>query len=216
MVIPREVKKVVTHSRELRKLRESVALTAAQRETVIGTMLGDGSLIPNSWGKSFRLHIEHGLQQKEYVFRKYRELKSFVLSRPTYFKRNHSWKFRTISHWDFTNLEHQFYGASRRKMVSKEIVEALKSPKVIAIWYMDDGGIGKRQGKTYCAYFNSQSFSWAENEMLGKALLELHGIETLILRNHDLPRIYIPHLALTKLSDLVRPYIIPCMRYKIL
>ncbi len=63
--IPREVGKSITHSRELRELRVRLALTEYQKQIVTGSLLGDGSLIPNAWGKGYRLQIEQGERQKD-------------------------------------------------------------------------------------------------------------------------------------------------------
>ena len=83
-------------------MRKSVHLTDYQRAILVGTLLGDGSLIETSSKNNLRLQITHCDAQKAFVFWKYEAFKSLVLTPPTYQKQNDAWRFRTISHPELT------------------------------------------------------------------------------------------------------------------
>jgi hypothetical protein len=66
-VTPREVKgmKPITWSKEIRELHKKLRMNSFQEAVLIGTLLGDGSLVVNAYGKNYRLRIEHQKAQKE-------------------------------------------------------------------------------------------------------------------------------------------------------
>jgi hypothetical protein len=196
-------------------LRESLELSFIQRQVVIGTVLGDGCLTPNVWGKHYRLQIEHGAEQKRYCFWKYEVLKNFVLTPPRIQQKRNSWRFRTVTHPEFTVLAKQWYGKDGRKHLPQGIIPYIGMPIVLAVWYMDDGGLRVERGKIYGAFLNTQSFSWDENVVLRKSLRDSYEIETLLLLNHGKPRMYIPRRSLSILRNVIEPYIQESMRYKL-
>jgi len=100
---------MITNSTPIRNLRKSLRLSQKQEFILIGTLLGDGSLLPNSWGKNYRLSVRQGALQKEYLFWKYNIFKNWTLSPPKYYAKTNSWNFRTISHSAFTDFAHKFY-----------------------------------------------------------------------------------------------------------
>ena len=115
-------------------MRQSVHLTDLQRAVIIGTLLGDGSLVETVSKNNLRLQIDHCAAQKEYVFWKYEVLKPLVLSSPAYKSINKSWRFRTISHPELTEIGKIFY-RHRQKIVPKEITSLLR-PIGLAVWFM--------------------------------------------------------------------------------
>jgi hypothetical protein len=138
MVTPREARRI-TNSNELRILRKSLALNQAQKDLLIGTLLGDGNL--NTGYKNFRLVIRHSLRQKNYVWRKYKLLKNWILQKPKLSLQTNSIGFRTISHPQLTEY-HQLFYQNRRKIIPK-FIGSLLNPFILAVWYMDDGNIRK-------------------------------------------------------------------------
>ena len=165
-VIPREAQGVVTNSLAIRQLRSILALSGYQREVLVGTLLGDGSLVANSWKRNYRLQAEQSDSQKEYLFWKYQVFQEFTLTPPKFQERTSAWRFRTISHPEFTEYAQLFY-ITGRKVVPLVISRLLKSPVSLAIWYLDDGALSSRKD-TFI--LNSQSFSRAENLLLQRCL----------------------------------------------
>lgn len=212
-VIPREVKKtkVITNSSDIRKLRDNITLSKYQKEILVGTLLGDSCLIPNIWGKNYRLQVSHSRTQKELVDWKYKIFKNFTLSSPKYDKIINAWKFRTISHPEFTDLYKGFY-RNKKKIVPKDIVKVI-TPVGLAVWFMDDGSIGPRK-QGYI--LNSQCFSLEENLKLKYCLEKKFGItEVSIHKDKKFHRLYIKLSSMKKFFVTVSPHIIPSMKYKL-
>jgi len=143
--IPREARRV-TYSTEIRSLKQRLNLIGQQRAVVLGSVLGDGSLIPNWSRTNYRLRIRHSIKQQEYLLWKYRILKDWVLSVPKLYAKTKSLSFTTISHPELTAIAKIFY-RKNRKVVPKEIASFLQDPLALAIWFMDDGNAIKRNGK---------------------------------------------------------------------
>ena len=205
---------MITNSRDIRNLRKSLKLSKKQELFLVGTLLGDGALLPNAWGKNYRLSIQHGVNQKEYLFWKYKIFQKWTLSCPKYYAKNNSWHFRTISHPDFTNLAYKFY-VKGKKILPKNIEKYLKNPFVVAIWYMDDGNIRKTKNKIYGAMLNTQNFSWKENMRLKNLLEKIYRIKILVLKDHKKPRLYISGYKDTKrFLSVIKPYCLSYFDYK--
>ena len=105
--IPREVvvkNRKITNSREIRLLRKDFSLNNYQQSILIGSLLGDGGLYSDGWNKNYRLVIDRGEKQKDYLFWKFEVFSNCCFSKPSYQKHTHSWRMRTISHKDIKNL----------------------------------------------------------------------------------------------------------------
>lgn len=202
----------ITNSKEIRHLRNSIKLSERQRKILIGSLLGDGCLIPNSWGKHYRFQIEQNEAHEKYVYWFYEEFRDFILSKPTYHPIVRSWKFRTISHPDFTEMASCFY-ENGVKIIPKNIEEILSDPFVLAIWAMDDGCLmTKGDGFT----FNTQSFTREENEVLRKCLANRFGLYfTSLHKDKRKTRLYIRKKSLPRLHELLKEFILPEFIYKL-
>ncbi len=80
----------------------------------------------------------------------------------------------------------------------------------LAVWLMDDGAVDRKQVR-----LNTQSFSLAENETLSSFLRAKFGIETRLNRDKDRCRLRVVDASIKRLRDLVGPYLIPSMLYKL-
>lgn len=205
---------MITNSRGIRNLRKSLRLDKKQKFLLVGTLLGDSALFPNAWGKNYRLSVQHGVSQKEYLFWKYRIFKEWILSYPKYYAKTNSWYFRTISHPEFTNFAYEFYRRGK-KILPKNIEKYLREPFVIAVWYMDDGNIRKTNSKVYGVMLNTQSFSWEENARLKDILEKIYRVKILVLKDHKKPRLYISgHENARKFLSVIKPYCLSYFDYK--
>lgn len=201
--------KVVTWSKEIRELQESLTLSEIQTNVLIGTLLGDGCLIPNASGKNYRLAIRQCDKQKFYVEWKHSIFESFVLSPPRYDKYNNSWTFRTVSHPEFTAYYKLFY-PDGKKQITKKIREFLSNPLVVAVWYMDDGSCDSNG-----YILNTQSFTREENELLQFLLQDIHGLHVRLHRDKDYWRLYLSGKDMQKFREIVEPYILSSFDYKL-
>lgn len=192
-------------------------LTKRCEDVVIGTILGDGCLERN-W-KNVRLRIDHSETQQSLVRWKYIELKELSPSNPkrveVFDKRTEkvyvSYRFLTQTTEKLNNYFSLFYG--ERKQIPKEISKLLTSPLSLAVWYMDDGG---RRNDCRSGYLNTQSFAIDEVNLLRECLESNFDIQTKIHFAAQRPRIYISQNQFEKFCDLIRPFIIPDLQYKLL
>ncbi|MEK7121938.1 MAG: hypothetical protein AAB857_04510 [Patescibacteria group bacterium] len=214
MVIPREARRI-TYSTEIRNLKKSLSLSDYQKSVVIGTLLGDGSLAAN-WSKTnFSLQVAHSVKQKTYILWKYGILKDWILSKPRYYSRNNSITIKTISHPEISQLAMLFYPHGR-KVMPDNIKELIHDPIILAVWYMDDGNIIKRNGTVYGYHLNTQSFGKRENIILSQALNDVYGIESMLELNHGRYRLRImKKKSRNKFQGIIRKYILPEMEYKL-
>jgi len=98
----------------------------------------------------------------------------------------------------------------------ENVAEIIRDPITLSTWFMDDGNIIKRNGKTYGYYLNTQSFSKEENNSISQALNKVHGIENLLEKNHGRYRIRIMKKeSRSKFQDIIGKYMLPAMRYKL-
>lgn len=191
-------------------LRRTVHLNKEMYPIVIGTLLGDGSLVETFSKNNLRLQIEHCNAQKSYVFWKYEALKPLVLTPPQYTLRTQSWRFRTISHPEFTAIGRLFY-RGRTKIVPKEITSLL-TPITLAVWFMDDGA----RYANGAPFLNTQCFERSEVTHLQRSLAERFSIhDTSLHRDKNGWRLYIKTASADRFRSIVRPFMLPALKYKI-
>lgn len=180
-------------------------LNKKQLDLVVGSLLGDGYLAKTTRGFAFR--VNHGLNQISYVNWKYEILAPFVQTKPKAHKS--CYYFRTISHQIFADLHKKFYKGGK-KIIPFSLLKANLNPFILSIWIMDDGSKDGRQLR-----INSQSFSEGENKSLKELLWAKLGINVNLNRDKDRFRLRVQSSSMEKLIDMVSPYIIPSMLYKL-
>lgn len=209
---------MATNTSYVRQLRNRLSLTSTQRAVLMGSLLGDGSLVGNmgtdvdTWNTNYRFQVVHSTEKEEYVLWKYRIFREWVLSPPRYQSVNNSLRFRTISHPEFTELRSMFYDSRGKKIIAPRIAQLISDPLSLAVWFMDDGAKLKRHGYT----LNSQSFSLRDNLRLKRLLEEVFGLVVSLHRDKKYHRLYIRRISLQRFNELVIKFILPCMRYKLL
>ena len=203
-------------------LKKSLVLTPTQRSLVVGSLLGDGTMRQGEGARNANYKVEQGLVQKSYVFWKYEILKTFVKTGPALSYRYDpvkgkypkSWWFRTLRHPLLTEIYHLFYVGNGyrtgRKIVPKTIADEL-TPLALAIWIMDDGSYSRG-----AIDISTYSFTVAEIELLCGAIRERYGVETRYHRDRDKGyRMYCSQSQTRLLIEVIAPYVIPSMTYKI-
>ncbi len=117
--------------------------------------------------------------------------------------------FSTLSHVEFQVIREAFYAAGK-----KRVPAALDlSPFALAVWFMDDGS--KKSKRCRGVYFNTQSFDSESIEILRNKLSDRFEVDSTIRMQKDGMQIYIPSRSIRRLVDLLEPFVIPCMRYKL-
>jgi len=209
-------------NKKMLSLKKGMQLTSKQRSFIIGSMLGDATMRIGIKAKNANLKIDHCLEQKEYVFWKYEILKNFVTTPPKLSYRKikegirykKSWWFRTLRHPVLTEIYNQFYTKDSyrcgKKIVPGLLVDEM-NPFIMAVWVMDDGSYN--QGKIDISTY---SFTLKEVEKLLSIVKKKFNITMLYHKDRDKGyRIYCNQKETQKLIDLICPYIIKTMRYKI-
>lgn len=213
MVIPREAGRI-TYSSNIRAMKR-IKLDEYQKAVIVGSILGDAYLEAN-WSKTnYRMGIRHSVDQKEYVQWLYEILRPLVLTPPQYYERTRSTWFRTISHSELSEWQKIFYREGK-KVIPETIAQYLSNPVTVAVWFMDDGNIARNSGdKTWGYHLNTQSFTIAENELLQHTLRNAWDIQCTLQKNNGYTRLYILKRCAEKFRNIVKPYIIPELAYKL-
>jgi len=183
------------------------------KETLIGTVLGDGYLEPH--GRGVRLQVNHSERYKAYVEWKHRELVDLKPS-PLHMNDNGGypfWRFITRSHPYLLELRGLFY-VGKTKVVPETIGSLLTHPKSLAVWFMDDGTCDRRQGSVL---FETQRFGPHDLELLKVVLSDNFGIRSTVHRSGvgRGSRLYVSVAETQRLTEIIEPYILPVLRYKL-
>jgi hypothetical protein len=185
-------------------------LSFEQEEVLIGTILGDGYLELN--GNNYRLQVQHSYKQKEYVDWKWSIFAGFVRSQPRYIGKG-DYRFRTINSPVLTAYHSIFYLNGRIKIVPRLIEHLLVHPLALAAFYMDDG---KRRPDCRGFFFDTLAFGEEGQIRLMRVIENNFRLKDLRLHwNGDGYHIYVPARNADRFIDLIEPYIIPSMRYKL-
>ncbi len=181
------------------------AFSDRQMQLVVGSLLGDGTLLATTAGYCFRAH--HGLAQRSLVDWKFAQLRCFVRTAPRI--SGGGYYFRTISHPWLAELAARFYSDSR-KIVPLALLTSYLTPFALAVWIMDDGAVDGRQLR-----INTQSFTWRECQSLVDLLHAKFALRFTLNADKKRPRLRCASESMGRLRDLVLPFVLPEMRYKL-
>jgi hypothetical protein len=192
-----------------------------QIDLMIGSLLGDARLECRSIGARYpvsaRLRIHQSDKQKEYVFWKYSILQEFVLKEPRRVKTWHdpkrnkdhySWYFHTRTIEALGELYHYFY-KNGVKVLPQDIFGFIV-PFVLSVWFMDDGS-NTRESFT----ISTHCFAIEDQLRIVKFLKATYNVGATVVKDRDRFKIHIGHQEYRKFTDIVKPFIIPSMEYKI-
>jgi hypothetical protein len=185
---------------------------------IIGTLLGDGCLECN--GKSVRLRLEHGVSQEQYLLWKYNEFKKVATpSSPMKvhaYHKVHQKFYDSLRMYTFSNESFKLYWdvfyQNGRKIVPKNILKLLTEPISLAVWFMDDG---YKRNDCNAFRLNTDSFLKQEQLQLIEVLKKNFNIESTLHKKGKHWNIYIPQRSSKRFVEIVKPYIIPSLEYKI-
>lgn len=202
-----------TNSTWLRNFKTTFVLSDIQKDVLIGTLLGDGYLRLSVSGKSARLQVYHSIHAKEYVLWKRNIFKNMILADPFYQSVNRAIRFTTVSHSSLLEFQQVFY-KERTKTIPINIEKYLISPLSLTVWFMDDGnGYMKNDACRLSTY----AFGLKGNILLQSCLKLNFDLDVHLVRDSKGYQIYIPtkNRSASKFRNLVFPYIIPTMKYKL-
>jgi hypothetical protein len=190
-------------------------------------MLGDGCL-SLSGGKNAFIRIQHSEKQKEYLeskanlLRELTDVNVYEIKPSGKKNPNTNYACKTRRHPLYTRTREIVY-KEKRKTVTSTWLNWLDE-RGLAIWFMDDGSLTKsyrtnKSGNRVIyrreCLFATCSFTLSENQLLVDYLLERFGLQSRILMKGKYPHIKIMTESANLMFDLIRPYIVPCMDYKL-
>jgi hypothetical protein len=181
------------------------SLSEVQREIIVGSLLGDGSMRCKT---NALLEINHSSHQRSYVDWKYRHLAELVRTPPKARRGNGSriaYRFVTRSLPELTPYFRLFYGSGRKRIPELEL-----TPRTLAVWFMDDGCRSRN-----AVYLNTQQFGEPSQRALLRFLHEQWGIEGSLNRDKSYYRIRVSVEGTKRLRRLIEPYLLPELRYKL-
>jgi len=204
-------------------VKNRLELNKKQKDIIVGSLLGDGTMRIGENARNANFKVEQGLEQKDYVFWKYFKLEPWVFTPPkvsfryqqvTKKKYPKSWWFRTIRHPLLTEIYYDFYVGSNyrtgKKVIPKWIKDSL-TPLVLAVWIMDDGSFNRN-----IIDISTYAFSLQDVKGIQRIFEERYQVKTSCYRDRNLGhRLYFPCNETKKIIQIIRPYIIPTMIYKI-
>lgn len=206
-----------------RKKKEK-SLTDRQKRLIYGSLMGDAGRMTNASVK-----MKQSVEQEDYLRWKFKELKEHVTERGIKIDSSYqkemkkvysAYTFYTHANSDIEAIISQFYNP--HKIVSQEVLDNLDEFSV-AVWFMDDGTTdwGRRHlwKANPATSFCTDSFSKAECELICEWFKERWGICPHI-RARDKSqnphhRVIFSTIETPKLFDLIRPFVIDSMLYKI-
>ena len=206
-------------SNAIENYKKTLKLSTLQKEVLVGTLLGDGCLETQNNDRTYRLKIEHSIQQKDYVDWKYGIFKDLVLTEPksrdyvSYGNSRINYRFSTISSGSLRFYAQQFY--KNGKKVIPELIGKMLTPLALATWFMDDGSIKSNRHKALVIH--AQSFEKTDLERIIKIIENKFGIKSILRKRNDGSGyvIYILSATIDQFIDLVKDYILPSMKYKL-
>ena len=185
------------------------SLTQLQKSVIVGCILGDGYLRKMPGRKDAFLEVNHSIKAKEYVDWKYSVLKDVCESPPKVRKideKRTAYRFFTKEHPELTELYEKFY-QNDKKIIPKGFE---LDPLMLAVWFMDDGSKTKKGD----VYLNCQQFDFKSQRRLLHAL-RLLGIRARMNKDKRYYRIRIYKESIPRLLELIKPYLVSSMKYKI-
>lgn len=186
---------------------------------LIGAMLGDGG------HKDNLLLFGHSYKQIEWVFHKKIFFENLFESYyPIHVYKNEEYdtwqvRFNVTSNFYTYSIVNAIYNADNQKMFSNELLECL-TPEGIAWWYMDDGSMSfkRRNERIHSIIVTLNTYETLEkNQRIVDYFKNKWNIQWNITKGHK-DGIYRLSMGLKegrKFFELIKPYIIPSMMYKI-
>ena len=193
-------------------------LSSLQRDILIGTILGD-AFLQKAGEKNSRLLLEHGIKQKSYLHWKVSQLVQLFQGKPKYLKRIHPLTKRTYEYWrhqsqsmpDLGALQKVFYPEGKKK-IPENLNFFLRSPMVLAVWYMDDGYYYGRD-RISCLYLGNVTFH--EAEVAARAIHERYNLVARILAKKKGYALFFSPQETKKFARIVESYLLKEFKYKL-
>lgn len=185
---------------------QCLVVSQEQQDILIGCILGDAYI-----EKRGKIQIEHSSNQEAYIRWKYERLKSISYgppSRVARFDPRYGTSYESLRFWTrqfFREWRERFYPKGN-KVFPKDLNRL--SPLAMAVWYMDDGSLDSGSK----IILSTDAFSDADRQRIQNVLENSFGITSHQKSNGKL---LVGTRETRLLAHIMRPHIVPSMRYKI-
>lgn len=190
-------------------------LTNLQEQFIYGSLLGDLNIgKPDDKHPNCRLYIVHSRKQEELFMKKVELLGEFMgaykLTNLTPDKRTGkiyaTYRGNSKAHPIFNKIRNLLY-INDTKTITQKFLDKIYSPIALAYWFMDDGSND--------GVLATNSFTLPELEMLQNWLKRKWDVSTTLQKNKSNFVIYIRQDSRKHFEELIFPYMIPSMYYKL-
>ena len=182
-----------------------------QQEFIVGTLLGDGCIRYSD--KLPRLCLVHSKKFEQYFFWKLAQLdKFFNLWREQDHPRKNSTLLysETLQHSGLVKFYEMFY-PDKIKIVPKNL-DMYMTPYSLCVWFLDDGTLNS--GTNHRIHTNG--FCYNDQLELQSLLKRCFDLNCKIIQRADKQHILsFKRDDTVKLSNIIEPFVIPNMRYKL-
>ncbi len=192
---------------------KDIELTYEQEQFILGSLLGDLSIDWTKEMKNSKLCIVHSHKQEELFMKKVEILGDFMGSYKLYSqydnrteKTYHTWRGNSKAHKNFNKIYNLLY-IDGTKTITQEYLDKINSPIALAYWFMDDGSNN--------GVLSTNCFSYEEVVLLVNWMYNKWGIKCTIQKNQANFIIYISQKSRLDFEQLIYPYMIPSMFYKL-
>jgi hypothetical protein len=213
-----------------------MTFTQSQKDLLFGSLLGDGNLQTFSQGRTWRYRALQKADHKDYLFHKYGVFENLcapgtppvegeVFDERTG-KTSKRWFFNTLTHESLRYYANMFYKYDQKQqkwikdVPSQNNLMDNLTPQALAYLYMDDGAL-KWLGHSNAMRICTESFSIEGVQRLRNALVDLYQIQTTTSNKYVASvdetrhRLLIPEKASSHFREIIKPYLIDCMKYKV-
>ncbi|MBB2890508.1 recombination protein RecA [Flexivirga oryzae] len=218
----REAGEIISGDRVM--VSETARLSDQQWQVVLGGLMGDGHLAPNTRGRhGVRFRMGHGSKQADYLDWKCTMLGNIGQSR--------SERPNGAVHVDLSplpelgELREVVYWGDGKKHLTEDFLKAL-TPLALAVWYMDDGSFSLRSkglqertaGGSGRIEICVEAFSEASRERVAAYLRDVYGVDCRLRRSGErqVAVLTMSRAGTDRFQEIVAPYVHPSMAYKLL
>jgi recombination protein RecA len=205
-------------------IMEPKRLSDQQMQLILGSLMGDGNLSPNTRGRSgTRFRLGHGAKQAAYLDWKVSLLGNIECARTSNAKDAVFADFTPLP--ELAEVHEAVYFGDGKKHLSWDYLKEL-TPLALAIWYMDDGcftlrskGIQERtQGGTGRIEICVEAMSPGSRARLVQYLQDTHQLDVKLHASGTAQKSVLRFTtsASAKFQLLVAPFVHPSMEYKLL
>lgn len=184
-------------------------------QVLLGTVIADSCLVKRCRNCGTTIQLCHSEKQKDYLEWKIKILREFGVefAEPYKVKQNNTIAYRSKTYQEFNEYYKMFY-RGRKKIIRRKVLN-LFEPIALAVWIQDDGSMCQNEN---IVRLHTECFSDKEQKMICKYFATIWHITAKInwvSKEKNLKCITFGTNGTRKLIDIIKPFIVPSMEYKI-